>query len=391
MEEKEVLTEFMKNRMVGYAELLKDVAKVYLPGKDEEGPAVSRAELFARKKVNEQREIFSDFVMDASKHLENIAEAPFAGTSLAKKQEMKVRKELLNAGILTKEYYRGENRNGYTEIGMVVKSKDKSYFEVEDIAQLLSDITHLSMLPSSEGSTAYVHNEWVALCFEEETRFQIYGGYAKVTKEGEEISGDNYLMREFGDGTYIAAIADGMGSGEKACHDSENVLALVEKHMESGLSVRSCIRACDELLYVQYLGERSVSLDLMELNLYTGECNLHKNGSASSFLIRKGKATEISADRLSLGINPRIKGYRETLFLQSQDIILLSSDGVMDLFYDNMELFESYVAGLAGMSLQDLAANILQMAIRAGGGSIRDDMTILAVGLCEKEVEPVAF
>ena len=108
-------------------------------------------------------------------------------------------------------------------------------------------------------------------------------------------------------------------------------------------------------------------------------------------MIRNGKIREFAADRLSLGINPRVEGYSETVFLHSEDIVLLASDGVMDLFYDNMELFESYVTGLVGMSLPDMAANILQMAIRAGGGVIRDDMTILVVGVCEKESLPVAF
>ncbi len=385
------MEEFTKNRMLGYAHLLRDMAKVYLPEEEQQDELYSsRAELFASRKMQEQRRVFSDFVMDASGQLSKIAGTTFSDTAVAGKQEKKIRKELFDAGIFVKEYYRTENRNGYTEIGMVVKAQKNTYFDVIDIAELVSEITRLSMLPVTDGPT-YVRDEWVLLCFQEETRYQIYGGFAKVTKESEEISGDNYIMREFGEGTYIAAIADGMGSGEEACRDSENLLTLVEKHIESGLSVRSCIRVCDELLYVQYGGERSVSLDLMELNQYTGECCFYKNGSAASFLIRKKKLREIAADRLSLGINPRVEGYRETVYLQDQDVVLLASDGVMDLFYDNMEMFESYVTGLSGMSLPDLTANILQMAIRVGGGIIRDDMTILAVGICEKGGLPVAF
>lgn len=391
MEEKEVLTEFTKNRMIGYANLLRDIAQTYLPGEQEpDGPAVSRADLFARRQIDNQRAAFSGFVMDTSKELKKIAQTTFSDSMSAKKQEKLIRKELSASGITVREYYRGENRNGYTEIGMVVRAQEKTYFDVEDIAQLLSEVTKIPLFPAAD-SYSYVRDEWVSLCFEEETRFQVYGGYAKVTKEGEEISGDNYLMREFGDGTYIAAIADGMGSGDDACRDSENVLTLMERHIESGLSVKSCIRVCDELLYVQHGGERSVSLDLIELNQYTGECTFYKNGSAASFLVRNKKVREFAADRLSLGINPRIDGYRETVYLQSEDIVILASDGVMDLFYDNMELFESYVGGLTGMSLPHMTANILQMAIRASGGAIRDDMTILAVGVCEKETLPVAF
>lgn len=385
------MEEFTKNRMTLYAHLLRDMAEIYLPQEQakEEGYA-TRAELLADRKIQKQREVFSKFVMNASGQLIQMTRDKISDTGISAKQEKKIRKELGAEGIAVKEYYRRENRNGYTEIGLLVKAQNGVYFETADIADLISEVTHLSMLPASDGPV-YIRDAWTKVCFQEETRFRVYGGFAKVTREGEEVSGDNYLMREFDEGTYIAAIADGMGSGYEACLDSENLLTLLEKHMESGLSVKNCIHVCDELLYLQHGGERSVSLDLMELNQYTGECNFYKNGSAPSFCIRGRKLREIVADRMSLGINPRVGGYRETVYLQDQDVILLASDGVMDLFYDNMDMFESYVTGLVGMSLPDLTANVLRMAIRAGGGIIRDDMTILAVGICEKEGLPVAF
>lgn len=385
------MEEFTKNQVREYAHLLRDMADVYLPEEPrKEQEYVSRAELFAGHKMQEQRVAFSGVVQNACAQLTKMAGKKRADSGAALRQEQKICRELEAAGISVREYYKSENRNGYTEIGMTVRTQDKTYFDVVDIAQLVSEITRLSMLPAPDGYL-YVRDEWTFLCFQEETRYRTYGGFAKVTKEGEEISGDNYLMREFGEGTYIAAIADGMGSGNEASRDSENLLTLIEKHIESGLSVKSCIHVCDKLLYVQYGGERSVSLDLLELNQYTGECTFYKNGSAASFLIRSGRLREIAADRLSLGINPRVEGYRETVYLQEQDIVLMASDGVMDLFYDNMNMFESYVIGLVGMSLPDLTANVLQMAIRAGGGTIRDDMTVLAVGICEKEGLPVAF
>lgn len=385
------MEEYTKSRMLEYAHLLKDMADVYMPEEQPEaGLYANRADLIAGRRMQEQRLFFSKLLKDASKQMVKITEKPFSETVHSEKQERRIRKELLSAGIAVKEYYLSENRNGYTEIGMVAKAGEKTYFDVMEVAELISEVTHLSMYPVTDGPS-YIKDEWTTLCFQEEPRFRIYGGFAKVTKEGEEVSGDNYLMREFGEGTYIAAIADGMGSGPEACRDSENLLTLVEKHIESGLSVKSCIRVCDELLYVQYGGERSVSLDLLELNQYTGEATFYKNGSTVSFLIRKKKLREIAADRLSLGINPRVEGHRETIYLQDQDIIFLASDGVMDLFYDNMDMFASYVMGLSGMSLPDMTANVLQMAIRAGGGMIKDDMTILAIGICEKDGLPVAF
>ena len=293
------MEEFTKNRVKEYAHLLRDMADVYLPKESrKEQEYVSRAELFAGHKMQEQREAFSGVVQDACAQLTKMAGKKRAESGAALRQEQKIRRELEAAGISVREYYKSENRNGYTEIGMTVRAQDKTYFDVVDIAQLVSEMTRLSMLPAPDGHL-YVRDEWTFLCFQEETKYRTYGGFAKVTKEGEEISGDNYLMREFGEGTYIAAIADGMGSGNEACRDSENLLTLIEKHIESGLSVRSCIHVCDKLLYVQYGGERSVSLDLLELNQYTGECCFYKNGSAASFLIRGGKLREIAAGRFS--------------------------------------------------------------------------------------------
>lgn len=393
MEEKEVLTEFTRSRMMEYADLLKEISETYLPEKDsskEEPQPVSRAELFSRRELSQNRTAFSRFVRDTSKQLENLAQTEFSHSGFARKQEKKIRKELKDAGISLKEFYRTENRNGYMEIGMVVRADGRASYDVTDIAELLSEVTHVTMLPLAEGYH-YIHNEWVPLCFQEEVRFAVYGGFAKATKEGEEMSGDNYLMREFGDGTYIAAIADGMGSGPEASRDSEKVLSLMEKHIESGISVKNGIRVCSELLYIQHRGERSVSLDLFEFNQYSGESHFYKNGATSSFLKRGEKIRELAADRLSLGICPEIEGSKETIFLQNQDIVILISDGVMDLFYEDIKEFEAYLAGLSGVSLKDMASGIMQRAIREAGGEILDDMTVLVLGICEKEGDSVAF
>lgn len=393
MEEKEVLTEFTRSRMMGYAELLQEIADNYLPEKGEPGgepvPA-TRADLLSRRELGKNRAAFSGFVRDTSRQLEQLARTEFSHTAFAKKQEKRIRKELKDAGISLKEYYRTENRNGYTEIGMIVRARGRASYDVVDIAELLTEVTHVQVLPDISGYH-YIHNEWIPLCFQEEVHFSVYGGFAKATKEGEEVSGDNYLMREFGDGTYIAAIADGMGSGREASEDSEKVLSLLEKHVESGIAMKDAIRVCGELLYMRHRGERSVSLDLVELNQYSGECHFYKNGATSSFLKRGEKIREFTADRLSMGICPEIEGSRETVFLQNEDIIILLSDGVMDLFYEDMEGFQKYLSGLSGMGLRDMASGILQRAIRAGGGEIHDDMTVLTIGLCEKEADSVAF
>lgn len=391
MEQKEALDEFTKSTMISYAGLLKEIAREYMPDEQENGSCIETREgLFARKEREENKRAFSRFVLDTSQQFERLAKMGCADSILVRKQEKRIRRELRSAGIELKEFYRRENRNGYQEIGMVVRTVGQAFYDVEEIADLLSQVTRVQMLPIREGYQ-YIHSDFVPLCFQEEVNFRVFGGFARATKEGEELSGDNYVMREYGDGTYLAGISDGMGSGREASMDSEKILELVEKHVESRLSVRSALRLGGELLYIRYAGERSVSLDLLELNQYTGECHFYKNGAAASFLKRNGEIREIRADRLPLGISPQIEGYRETIFVQSQDMIVLASDGVLEVFYDNMDFFLSHLAGTDHMTPPQIASDLLRLAIRTGGGVISDDMTVLVLGICEKEDDPVAF
>ena len=265
---------------------------------------------------------------------------------------------------------------------MVVKSENRCYYDVMEIADLLSEITHKSMLPV--GGHAYIHSEPVVVCFQEEVTYRIFGGFAKATKEGEEVSGDNYILREFGDGTYLAAIADGMGSGVLAGEDSERTLSLVEKYIESSLPLLDCIRACNELFFMNREEERTVSLDLMELNQYTGECHFYKCGASASYWIRHGQIHEIAADRQPLGLSSVLSEFDEVLYLESGDTVILISDGIAEEFYERPELLRAGMERLKTENPTDLATGILELAVKAAG-AIRDDMTVLVVSLYQED------
>ena len=221
MGRKEGIETYTRSRLIGYAQLLQEIAQEYKAGQKRaegaEEACLTRSSLLLREQERENTTIFAGFVMDTSKQLENLAETEFAGSAVCERQKKRIVKLLKEEGISVLEFYRTSNRNGYLEIGMVVKSENRCYYDVMEIADLLSEITHKSMLPV--GGHAYSHSEPVVVCFQEEVTYRIFGGFAKATKEGEEVSGDNYILREFGDGTYLAAIADGMGSGVLAGED----------------------------------------------------------------------------------------------------------------------------------------------------------------------------
>ena len=72
--------------------------------------------------------------MDTSKQLENLAGTEFAGSAVCERQKKRIVKLFKEEGISVLEFYRTSNRNGYLEIGMVVKSENRCYYDVMEIA-----------------------------------------------------------------------------------------------------------------------------------------------------------------------------------------------------------------------------------------------------------------
>jgi stage II sporulation protein E len=73
-----------------------------------------------------------------------------------------------------------------------------------------------------------------------------------------------------------------------------------------------------------------VTLDLLEVNLFTGEALLIKYGAAPSLLLREGKTRTLSCIRLPAGLEETDTADPPPLRLLPGDRLLLLSDGLWD-------------------------------------------------------------
>ena len=67
------------------------------------------------------------------------------------------------------------------------------------------------------------------------------------------------------------------------------------------------------------------------------------------------------------------------------DYIIMVADGVIDSLEveGNAEIFQDMISKITAQNPKEIANNILNYAIHAGKGSIKDDMTVLVIGLWE--------
>ena len=75
-------------------------------------------------------------------------------------------------------------------------------------------------------------------------------GVARVTKERETISGDNYACAAT-DEQFTMCLSDGMGSGMEASKESETVVELLEQFVTSGFSRETAVRMVNSALILQ--------------------------------------------------------------------------------------------------------------------------------------------
>ena len=136
------------------------------------------------------------------------------------------------------------------------------------------------------GSVLYMGTELQTIIFEEESKFGVLTGVARAIKETEKISGDNYSFLQLTNGKLLGSLSDGMGTGEKASRDSEEVIDLFEKLMEAGFSKETAIQIINGVLLAGSEQQNMSTLDVCDIDLYTGACELIKVGSAVTYIKR---------------------------------------------------------------------------------------------------------
>ena len=95
---------------------------------------------------------------------------------------------------------------------------------------------------------------------------------ARLVKEGASVSGDNFSFQELVDGEFVMSLSDGMGSGSRACKESEMVIELIEKFLEAGFSKETAIRMMNSAMVIRGEDDLFSTVDISALNLYDGNC-----------------------------------------------------------------------------------------------------------------------
>ena len=207
-------------------------------------------------------------------------------------------------------------------------------------------------------------------------------GIAALKKRGERVSGDKGSYFKTDSGILCVILSDGMGSGDEAARDSAQVVAILEKFLRSGADGAAAMKLLNSALLLRD-GENwgFATIDLMCIDLFSGETCFYKYGAAPSFVYSGKSVRRIRGESLAAGLSLGGGSAPDVVRMKLSPgcTAIIASDGVIA---DGDDEWVKTMLLRGGEDMKSLAKNTLREAERLYGGS--DDMTVVTLRVEER-------
>ena len=212
--------------------------------------------------------------------------------------------------------------------------------------------------------------------FEKEAVISYYHAVSVISKDS--LCGDSAEV--FLDGARqraFAVLCDGMGSGKEAHEFSSEALALLKSLLLSGMDPHDAVATVGRSLSISNIcadRELTTTLDLLCIDLYSGDATLIKNGATPSYLKRGDRLLRYSSESMPLGIFSKNRSGEISFKLLPNDVFIMVSDGISECEADSIPLLK--YLDECDPSPKDIASGLTDLAKKEGKN---DDLTALAV------------
>lgn len=340
-------------------------------------------------RMSENRRVMAEQMKEIATALKSFTVDLGEVEELPREQKRRIGEELKREGVKVQRLS-VKRRRKYLEVMFTGSCQGNQCLTKTDVAQALYRATGVMMTPARETRNV-LSSERDTMFFREDTKYKALTGLARIAKSGETVSGDNYSFLDLsGTGELLMVLADGMGSGEVADRDSGNLIEALEYLMEAGFEKKSALRLLNTLFVVNYEGESFTTLDMTAINLYTGRCEIMKNGAATTFVRRADRVDMIASSALPVGVDLEAEPDVSVVELTEGDMVIMVSDGVLDGFYErnmtegSQEDMAVLIENLMCQNPNDMANQILMNALARSTREATDDMSVLVAGIWNK-------
>lgn len=333
-----------------------------------------------KSKIGESRGLVSQQLEGLSKVISNLANEIATDVRFNSNLEELLLNELNKAGIKTREVTVIENKTGKYEITIFHKGCGGKRSCITSVEKLVSGIAGRKMIRENNECGQDAKGTACTLKLVEEEAYRVITGIAKLSKYDGKLSGDTYTFMNTGEGKFIVALSDGMGTGQRAAMQSRATINLLEQFMETGFDKDSAVKMINSILVLKSTDEAFATIDLSVIDLFNGNVEFVKFGAVPTYIKRKDRLELIKTASLPAGILSNIDVELISKKVEDGDFIIMMSDGILDSFSDNEDggkVLKDYIKGIRSINPQEIADQILDRAYSNCNGKPIDDMTVV--------------
>jgi len=333
----------------------------------------------------ESRLAVAQQLTEISRIMDHMAEELYDIMPADPRFQEELRKAFRRKHVLIKNVWVMDKIEGRRQIFLSLRARSGQCVSMTEIAQILSRICGSPMTPE-QGSRSIVNGDFHTVHFVEDVSYQMLYGVARLTREAEKVSGDNYICRQEEDGRFFLCLSDGMGSGMEAFRESEIVVELLEQFMESGLSQETAARMVNSALILKGREGMFSTVDICAVDLYTGICNFLKAGASSTFIKRDHWVESIASESLAAGLIQQLDFDTASRKLYHGDYLIMMTDGVLDALpaEHEEETMKEIIMDVHEKEPKEIGRGILERVLGYSDYRARDDMTVVVAGLWKK-------
>ena len=207
-------------------------------------------------------------------------------------------------------------------------------------------------------------------------------GIAALKKRGEKVSGDKGSYFKTDSGVLCVLLSDGMGCGDEAAQDSSQVVSILEKFLRSGLEPATAMKTLNSVMLLRSADSWGfATVDLMCVDLFSGETCFYKYGAAPSYVKDFKGIHRIKGETLAVGLSDA-EGIAPDIVrmkLRPGCTAVIASDGVVA---DSDDQWLKEILAEDTQDMKALAKELIGKAESYYGAE--DDMTVVTVQVEER-------
>ncbi|MBW5449025.1 stage II sporulation protein E [Cohnella sp. CFH 77786] len=352
-----------------------------------------RHDLHWRRQLQDSRYLVADQLSGVSQVMDDLVKEIRREAQQMERQEAQIREAVDRLGLAVQSIDIISLEEGRIEIELVHAFRT-GYDECRKmIAPLLSEILGETVSVRQERSGEPAAH-LTTVVFASAKAYEVETGVAGAAKDGDLLSGDSFTITELGNGKFAVALSDGMGNGARAKMESSAALSMLEQLLQSGIDERLAVKSVNSVLLLRSPDEMFATIDLALIDLYSAHATMLKIGSTPSFIKRGRNIIPIAANNLPIGILQEIEIDLLRVQLLPGDTLIMMTDGILDApgHAINKEVWiKRVLSEIETDDPQELADELLDIALKQNPGGIRDDMTVVVSRITRYQPEWAAF